>query len=132
MGESAQPRQGAAGSDLSGDFLDATLSKPRPDTAVLTVRGEIDSLTAPAFKAATEDLLTAPGDVLVMDLADVRFLASSGLAVLIAAAHRADERGIRLRLVVASRAVRRPLEITGTAAMFDLHSEPESAYGGRD
>jgi anti-sigma B factor antagonist len=67
-----------------------------------------------------------------MDLTEVRFLASSGLAVLIEAAQRAEDRGIRLRLVITNRAVRRPLEITGTAALFDLHSDAESAYGGRD
>jgi anti-sigma B factor antagonist len=131
MGEPAQPRPGTAGSDVS-DFLDTILSRPHPDTVVLAVRGEIDTLTAPAFTAAAEDLLTTPGEVLVMDLTEVRFLASSGLAVLISAARRAEERGVRLRLVVSSRSVRRPLEITGTAALFDLHSDPESAFGGRD
>jgi anti-sigma B factor antagonist len=114
------------------EFLDTSLARPHPDTVVLTVRGEIDTLTAPAFTAAAEELLTASGEILVMDLTEVRFLASSGLAVLITAAHRAEDRGIRLRLVVTNRAVRRPLEITGTAALFDLHSDPESAYGGRD
>lgn len=114
------------------DFLDATLTRPHPGTAVLAVRGEIDTLTAPAFTAAIEDLLAASGEVLVMDLTEVRFLASSGLAVLISAAHRAEDRGLRLRLVITSRAVRRPLEITGTAALFDLHSDTRSAYGGRD
>jgi len=114
------------------EFLDTALTRPYPETVVLAVRGEIDTLTAPAFTAATEELLTASGEVLVMDLTDVRFLASSGLAVLITAAHRAEDRGIRLRLVITNRAVRRPLEITGTAALFDLHSDPESAYGGRD
>jgi anti-sigma B factor antagonist len=112
--------------------LDASLTRPHPDTAVLTVWGEIDTLTAPAFTAASDELLTASGDVLVMDLTEVRFLASSGLAVLIEAAQRAEDRGIRLRLVISNRAVRRPLEITGTAALFDLHSDAESAYGGRD
>jgi anti-sigma B factor antagonist len=123
MGESGQ---------RNADFLDSTLTRPYPDTAVLAVRGEIDTLTAAAFTAATEELLTTSGEILVMDLTEVRFLASSGLAVLISAAHRAEDRGIRLRLVVTSRAVRRPLEITGTAALFDLHSDPKSAYGGRD
>ena len=123
MGDSGQP---------CPDFLDAALTRPYPDTAVLAVRGEIDTLTASAFTAATEELVTASGEVLVMDLTEVRFLASSGLAVLISAAHRAEERGIRLRLVITSRAVRRPLEITGTAALFDLHADTRSAYGGRD
>ncbi|TWF76066.1 anti-sigma B factor antagonist [Pseudonocardia hierapolitana] len=114
------------------EFLEIAMSRPYPDTAVLTVRGEIDTLTAPAFTAATEDLLTTSGEILVMDLTKVRFLASSGLAVLITAAHRAEDRGTRLRLVITSRAVRRPLEITGTAVLFDLYSDVESAYGGRD
>ena len=131
MGESIQPRPVGLSSDAS-DFLDTTLSRPHPDTVVLAVRGEIDTLTAPVFTAATEELLTAPGEVLVMDLTEVRFLASSGLAVLISAAHRAEERGVRLQLVVTNRAVRRPLEITGTAALFDLHLDLRSAYGGRD
>jgi anti-sigma B factor antagonist len=131
MGEPGFPARKAAGSDVS-EFLDTELSRPGPGTVALTVRGEIDTLTAPAFTAATEELLSGPGDVLVMDLSDVRFLASSGLAVLISAAHRAEERGLRLRLVVTSRAVRRPLEITGTAELFELHPDAESAYGGRD
>jgi anti-sigma B factor antagonist len=114
------------------EFLDISMSRPHPDTAVLTVSGEIDTLTAPTFTAATEELLTEPGEILVMDLTKVRFLASSGLAVLITAAHRAEDRGTRLRLVITSRAVRRPLEITGTAVLFDLYSDVESAYGGRD
>jgi anti-sigma B factor antagonist len=122
---------GEAGLPCPG-FLDASLTRPFPDTAVLAVRGEVDTLTAPAFTAATDDLLSTSGDILVMDLTEVRFLASSGLAVLIKAAHRAEDRGIRLRLVISSRAVRRPLEITGTAALFDLHPDLESAYGGRD
>jgi anti-sigma B factor antagonist len=116
----------------SPDFLDATLTRPYPDTVVLTVRGEIDTLTAPAFTAAIEELLSTSDKVLVMDLTEVRFLASSGLAALISAAHRAEDRGTRLRLVIASRAVRRPLEITGTAALFDLYPDAHSAYGGRD
>ena len=116
----------------TAEFLDATITRPHPGTAVLAVQGEIDTLTAPAFTAATTELVTGPDETLVIDLTGVRFLASSGLAVLISAAQRAEERGVRLRLVAASRAVRRPLEITGTAALFDLHSEPESAYGGRD
>ncbi|GAA0898510.1 STAS domain-containing protein [Pseudonocardia zijingensis] len=123
MGESGRP---------SPEFLDTTLSRPYPDTAVLAARGEVDSLTAPDFRAAIEELLEASERVLVIDLTEVRFLASSGLAALIAAAHAAEDRGIRLRLVISNRAVRRPLEITGTGELFDLHTDPVSACGGRD
>ena len=90
---------------------------------MLTVQGEIDTLTAPPFTAATTDLVTGPDETLVIDLTGVRFLASSGLAVLITAAHRAEERGTRLRLVVSTRAVRRPLEVTGTDQLFDMYPD---------
>ena len=131
MVEPAQHEAGVTGADVS-DFLDTTLSRPSPGAAVLTVQGEIDTLTAPAFTTATDGLLGTPDDTLVMDLTGVQFLASSGLAVLISAAHRAEERGLRLRLVVSSRAVRRPLEITGTDQLFELYNDLESATGARD
>jgi anti-sigma B factor antagonist len=131
MVESAQPGPGVAGADAS-EFLDTEISRPYPGVAVLMVQGEIDTLTAPLFTAAAHELVAAPDDTLVIDLTGVRFLASSGLAVLISAAHRADERGIRLRLVVANRAVRRPLEITGTDQLFDLYEDMSAVTGARD
>jgi anti-sigma B factor antagonist len=90
-------------------------------SALLRVEGEIDTLTADELESGMEQLLAAPSDVLVIDLSDVTFLASSGLAVLIRAAHRAG--GRRLRLVTAARAVRRPLEITGSDQLFDLYTD---------
>lgn len=131
MREPVQQESDVAGVHTS-EFLDTMISRPLPGTVLLTVRGEIDTLTAPTFTTAADELLAEPGDALVVDLTGVRFLASSGLAVLISAAHRADERGIRLRLVVATRAVRRPIEITGTAQLFDLYADLESATGARD
>jgi len=117
------------GADIT-EFLDTAIARPQPGTAVLVVQGEVDTLTAPAFATATSDLIAGPDETLVIDLTGVRFLASSGLAVLIQAAHRAEQRGARLRLVIATRAVRRPLEITGTDQLFDLHPDVSAATGG--
>jgi anti-sigma B factor antagonist len=123
MAEPATP----GGATSSGEYLDTSIARPRPGTAVLEVHGEIDTLTAPAFTAATTELVNGSDATLVIDLSGVRFLASSGLAVLITAANEAEERGARLRLVVATRAVRRPLEITGTDQLFDLYPDRDSA-----
>lgn len=104
--------------------LRTSITLPQPGTVVLDVRGEIDTLTAPPLEQALRDLLTTQeADRLVVDLSGVTFLASSGLAVLIRAAHRAAERGLRLRLVTASRAVRRPLQITGSEQLFDMYED---------
>jgi len=100
---------------------------PRPDTAVLVVSGELDTLTAPELDEALRALVGAPERLLVVDLSGVSFLASSGLAVLIQAAHRAEDRDRALHLVVTARAVRRPLEITGSDQLFVLHADLPSA-----
>jgi anti-sigma B factor antagonist len=68
----------------------------------------------------------------VVHLTGVTCLASSGPAVLIRAAHRASERDLRLRLVAASRTVRRPLQITGCDQLFDIYEDVPAAVGPDD
>ena len=105
--------------------LGVTFEQPDTRHALLVVEGEIDTLTAGSLERALTELLDDTAEVLVIDLAAVTFLASSGLAVLIRAAHQAGER--RLRLVSAARAVRRPMEITGSDQLFDLYPDRAAA-----
>lgn len=112
-----------------GGDLGVTLSRPRPAVAVLAVRGEIDTLTTPQLETGVNELLAAPADRVVLDLTEVSFLASSGLAVLIRAAQLAGERSQRLRLVIATRAVRRPLQVTGSDQLFELFDDLDAAIG---
>jgi anti-sigma B factor antagonist len=128
MPEPALPGSTAPASEVLG----TRISRPRPGMSLLEVHGEVDTLTAPQFTEAVEELLNDQAATLVLDLSGVTFLASSGLAVLIQAAHRVETRGARLRLVVATRAVRRPLEVTGTDQLFDMHSDVRSATGDDD
>lgn len=107
--------------------IDTGLTRPRPGVLLLTAAGEVDTLTAPLLDAAIGELVDAAEPVLVVDLTGITFLASSGLAVLIRAAHRAAPDGRRLRLVTHGRPVLRPLQITGTDALFDLHTDVEAA-----
>jgi anti-sigma B factor antagonist len=110
--------------------LRTSLTQPRAGAAVLAVTGEIDTLTAPPLEQAVQDLLARHGSaVVVVDLSGVTFLASSGLAVLIRGAHAAARRGTRLRLVAGSRAVRRPLEVTGSDQLFDMYEDGQAAVG---
>lgn len=110
--------------------LSATLSSPAPDVRLLTVAGEVDTLTAPRLADGLTGLLDDEHSTPVVDLADVAFLASSGLAVLIRAAHRATEQGRPLHLVATSRAVTRPLEVTGSDRLFEMHGGLEEVLTG--
>ncbi|WP_219412649.1 STAS domain-containing protein [Pseudonocardia nigra] len=126
------PARHTAGPDATDELLDTRIDRPRPGVAVLAVHGEVDTLTASAFTGALEELTTADEPVLVVDLTGVTFLASTGLAALIQAARRAEERALRLRLVAPARAVRRPLEITGTDQLFEIHADVIGATAGSD
>lgn len=109
--------------------LGVTFSAPRPGLTVLTVRGEIDTLTAPRLGTALDELLDVAGDDLAVDLQGVTFLASSGLGVLIHVARRADRDGRRLFVVATGRAVLRPLEVTGSAQLFTVVDDPDRIPG---
>ena len=98
--------------------------------SVLHVVGEIDTLTAPVLRAQLDEHIpTVP--LLVLDLSDVTFLGSAGLAVLVAAKDAADARGHTLRLVCGSRIVIRALEATGLLTLFDVADGVPEALGSR-
>jgi anti-anti-sigma factor len=86
---------------------------------VLVARGEIDMATVDELRRGLRRLVESAGERnVVVDLADVTFIDSSGLEALV----RAEPRGTASRLVLrsASPAVRRLLEVTGTTDRFVL------------
>jgi anti-sigma B factor antagonist len=96
--------------------------------AVLHVIGEIDTLTAPLVRAQLEHQVPAV-PLLVLDLTEVTFLGSAGLAVLVAAKDDADLRQHRLRLVPGSRIVVRALQATGLLTIFDVVDSVREGLG---
>jgi anti-sigma B factor antagonist len=101
------------------DLLTVEVSEPAP-SARLTVSGEIDSSSAPLLREQLDTLFDTSVRELTIDLSAVTFLDSAGLCVL-AAAHRRAGDEVRLRVLASSRAVIRPLQITGLWQL--LHAE---------
>ena len=86
---------------------------------VLTVAGEVDSSTAPSFRAVVDSAFADGVPALTIDLDGVTFLDSAGLCVLAGAHRRAVQSGVLLRVVASNRAVIRPLQITGLWSLLD-------------
>jgi anti-sigma B factor antagonist len=86
---------------------------PQGSTVRLKVGGEIDSSSAPVLAQRLLDVLAGPLSELVVDLCDVTFLDSAGLSVLASAHRRAVEKQASMHVLASSRAVVRPLQITG-------------------
>jgi anti-sigma B factor antagonist len=115
-------------SDVSNDTADApfddviTLStKAGADGAVtVTVVGEVDTFTAPVLRSSLDSQLEQSPRELVIDLSGVQFLGSAGLAVLVETQKAARSRDVALRLIATTRAVTRPLEVTGLIDLFTI------------
>jgi anti-anti-sigma factor len=94
--------------------------------AVIEVRGDLDTMTAPGFGLWMRDRLAGHADV-VLDLDRVAFLASAGIAVLMGLRQDGRRQGVRVHLTGRrNRAVRRPLEILGLEAALDLRDDAGS------
>jgi anti-anti-sigma factor len=83
----------------------------RDDAGRIVVAGDIDMASAAAFRP----VMLASTDPIELDLTDVTFMDSSGVKVLVLA------RRVRpVRIVAASPAVSRVLELLGLADTFEL------------
>jgi RNA polymerase sigma-70 factor (sigma-B/F/G subfamily) len=90
------------------------------------VRGELDLASAPQLRAALLDALTGPGQSLVVDISEVRFLDCTALGMLLQVRRRAEPQGSRLRVTGASGVVLEVLETAGVAKRLGVYDEPES------
>ena len=85
----------------------------------LTVRGEIDLASAPALERELRDAETRARRV-VLDLADLAFIDSTGIHVLIDAQGRADIDGHQLVLTHVPAHARRLFSLTGIDGRFSI------------
>jgi anti-sigma B factor antagonist len=105
---------GTAG-QLYSDMLDLQVAEHGSDARVVTVGGEIDTLTEFAVFVIGQ-LVVVP--LVVLDLDGVQFLGSAGLSVLVKANKLAAQEGRHLRLVCHSGTINRALDVTGLREQF--------------
>ena len=100
-------------------------------TVCIAPHGELDLGTVYGFDAEVRRLEedTRPA-AMVVDLRDVTFVDSAGLARLIAVAERARRRGQRARFVRGPRAVTRLFALTGLSAAIEWVSAPDELPTG--
>ncbi|MBM7815098.1 STAS domain-containing protein [Saccharothrix algeriensis] len=97
------------------------------DTTVVRVVGEIDMSNSDELRERCADLLDSGVAALVLDLSEVTFFASSGIAALGHVRVHNASLGRRPVHVVASRSVRRSLEVTAMDGLLPLHESLDEA-----
>jgi anti-sigma B factor antagonist len=115
-----QPDVSTEGTEAPFDDV-ITLSTSEEDGVVtVTVVGEVDTFTAPVLRSTLDSQLELQPRELVIDLSGVQFLGSAGLAVLVETQKSSRSREVALRLIASTRAVTRPLEVTGLIDLFTI------------
>lgn len=94
---------------------------------IVHLKGEIDLHTCGTFRDTLRDLIESKHYNIVIDLAEVPYLDSAALGVLVDAVRRVREHDGGISLVSTTPFVRRAFEITRLVKIFHLYDEIESA-----
>jgi anti-sigma B factor antagonist len=94
------------------------------DQVLISVEGEVDFATAPELETALDRAVQARPRRLVVDLRAVRFLDSSGLALLVRHDRLARETDCVLVVVKGPPNVQQVFELTGLSGRLTMVDEP--------
>lgn len=99
----------------------------RDGETVVSLRGEIDVYTAPRLRQTLIDLIEKGATRIVVDMAAVDFLDSTGLGVLVGGLKRVKAKEGTLKLVVSQEKILKIFDITGLTKVFPIFSSLDEA-----
>lgn len=103
--------------ELTDDVRARMVVSDDPDGGLrVTLAGELDLASLPAVAAPLDELLGRPPQPVLLDLAGLSFLDSSGVAMIVRIANHFDQ----VRTRSATEPVRRVIEVLGLAERFGL------------
>lgn len=117
-------------SAFPADIVGLQVAGAGPDARVVTVTGELDTLTAPQLAAVLTAQLTI-ARLVVVNLDGVQFLGSAGLQVLFDANELATQQDRHLRLVCNSPTANLTLESTGLREHLTFANNVSDALNNR-
>ncbi len=126
-GSSCQSLDGGPGADPSGEERMLITEHLEQSVLVLTLEGRLDGSTAPAFKERIKTLVSAGQARLVVDLAKLQFLDSSGLGVLVSALRLAGQSNGDVKIAKLTLELKALFALTRLNKVFDIHESVESA-----
>jgi anti-sigma B factor antagonist len=96
-------------------------------TAIVEVQGDIDLRSSPALQEKLGKVLNEEPDRVVVNLADVPYMDSSGVASLVKVLSHVKKQSVPLVLVEMTDRVRSIFEITHLDTVFDIRESEQEA-----
>jgi len=100
------------------------------NAVVLTPKGDVDMAKSPVLRKAIAEAMKSGSGRLVLDLASVSYMDSSGLATLVEALQNSRKSGMPLLLCGLTPRVRSILEIARLNTVFTIHDTRDAALAG--
>jgi anti-sigma B factor antagonist len=97
---------------------------------VLPLKGEIDLHVSPSVTASLNEMIDKKPERLVVDLSDVSYIDSAGLAALIEAMQRVEGYGGKFALSGLQETVRSIFEISRLDQVFQIFPDTNAALSG--
>lgn len=107
--------------------LDIHVQTTPDQIPIIHLKGEIDLHTCGGFRDTLRELIEGKHYDIVVDLAEVPYLDSAALGVLVDAVRRVREHNGSISLVATTPFVRRAFEITRLVKIFNLYDELDPA-----
>lgn len=100
----------------------AITTDPAPERYLIAVKGEIDISNADKLRDAIDLALEQPTEQVELDFAGVSYIDSTGIGVLVGAAHHADDHKKAFSVTGAQPAVMRVAQLLGVADEIGIHA----------
>lgn len=98
---------------------------------VMRLKGDVDMNTSPDVRANLAELFKQGGArALLINLSQVRYMDSSGIATLVEAMQNCLKQGMKLRLVELSPPVRDVFELARLSSIFEIYPGVNEASAG--
>ncbi len=91
--------------------------------ATIRVSGEVDLYSSPELRSAINAAMGRSGSVVAVDLSDVAYMDSSGVATLVEGLRNQQAKESRLVLLKPSNSVMKVLQLSRLDAVFDIRDE---------
>ena len=108
--------------------MDLQISVRRSDdVALIDLAGEVDAYTSARFREVMMDIIEDGSPRLIVSMARVDYIDSSGLGALVGGLKRTSERDGKIIIVCHQSQVRKVFEITGLEKVFPIFDTEEEA-----
>jgi anti-anti-sigma factor len=107
--------------------LETRIRKPAEDVYIVDVKGQIDIATTPAFKEILGEAADGSNGHVIVNMADVAYMDSSGFGTLLGATKRLRPAGGAIHLVGCNEVIERMLRITRLNTILSLHASEDEA-----